>query len=387
MDPDQHKILRRKLSPAFSIKSLNDMEPIVRFVVSDFLEKLSDMAKSGESADFLKLYSLFTGDVIGQVAFGESWGLVKQGHSEVLEHSERMIRGAMFRGALGSWAPLVARYVKIVRESIDSARYMEEYAMKVAQDRRSGRTEPRDDLLQRICDTVDPETGEKLTDKEVANNCILVIAAGDETTSHQLSFVTYHLLSNPDKMRKLQAEVDQAAKANSVPRDKLVEHSILKDLPYLNAVLNESLRLLPTTYSITRRVVPEGGFQHPTNKRIFLPAGTSLSIINGYMCRDKEVFGEDADSFVPERWLGEKGLKEADVKFSFTPFSRGPRNCIGSGLALMEMRLLIANVFRNFDLHLVDKSLADKTRQLETRIYLTNAPKKGELDITVSERK
>ena len=326
-DPDKHKLLRRKLSPAFSIKSISEMEPIVRDVIHAFLERLDNMAKTGDSGDFLHLYSLFTGDVIGEVAFGDRWGLVTQGHSEVLEHSERMVRVSLAYNAFGPLKNIAARYIPMIRDGLASIKWMDDYAMKVVKDRRSGLTARRDDLLQRICDAEDPDTHEKLTDKEVANNCVLFIAAGDETTSHQLSFVTYHLLANPDKLANLRAELDQTAKDNGVTGDKIFVHSDVKDLPYLNAVLNESLRLLPTTYTITRRVVPAGGWQHPKDSSIFLPEGTSISIVNGALCRDKEIFGEDADKFVPERWIGEKGIKEADVRWSWMPFSRGPRVC------------------------------------------------------------
>ncbi|KAI9029444.1 cytochrome P450 [Hyaloraphidium curvatum] len=385
IDPDQHKALRRKLSPAFSIRSLNSIEPIVLEVVRDFLDKLGSFADAGGSVDILKMYGLFTGDVIGEVAFGERWGMVKQGHSEVLEHAERMVRTSMFANFLGRLLPYAYRYVKTVREGIESALFMERYSLKVVKDRRSGKTGPREDLLQRMCDAVDPETGDKLTDDEVAVNCTMLIVAGDETTAHQLSFATYQLLLNPEKLSALRAEVDAAAKQHYITRSDLLTNEMLKDLPYINAVINESLRLLPTTFYITRRIVPEPGFRHPTDPRIFIPPGVSCTFANGLMARDKAVFGPDADHFVPERWIGEKGIKEADVKFSWLPFSRGSRNCIGSGLALIELRVLLANVVRAFDLALVRKDLL-RGRPLDVRTYLTSAPAAGELEVRVSRR-
>jgi cytochrome P450 len=80
VDADAHKDLRRKISPAFSIKSLNSFEPIIASVIGDFLERLDHMAVSRQKDDFVKLYGLFTGDIIGSVAFGDDWGLVKTGH-------------------------------------------------------------------------------------------------------------------------------------------------------------------------------------------------------------------------------------------------------------------------------------------------------------------
>lgn len=380
VDPEAHKVLRRKLSPAFSVKALNDTEPIVLAVVEDFLARLGNMASSGASADFLHIYSLFTGDVIGQVAFGDKWGLVTRGHSEVLEHSEKMVRTAMVSAALGRLTPFFARYLKFIRDGLDSAKWMDNYAMNVVTSRRTGKTPRREDLLQIMCDTIDPQTNEKLTDKEVANNAVLFIAAGDETTAHQLSFVTYHLLSHPRVLQKLRAELDEAS--SHLPPDALLPHAILKDLPFLNAVLLESLRLLPTTYGVTRRVTPPEGWVHPSDSSLDLPGGVGISVMNGVLSRDPSVF-PDPDEFIPERW---DGIKESDVKYSYLPFSRGPRNCIGSSLALMEMRVLIANVFRRFDVNLVDEGLREGKRELETTLFLTMAPKKGELEARVRRR-
>lgn len=194
VDPELHKDLRRKLSPAFSIRSLNSFEPIIVSVVTDFLQRLETMAETGNKADFLKLYGLFTGDVIGTVAFGDDWGLVKTGHSEVLEHSEKMVRARVIRMMFGrTIAGALAMVVPFIKHGeMVSAPFVENYAMKIVQDRRSGKTGPRDDLLQRLVDAADAETGEKLTDKEVANNCLWVPSASeasDRRDSDELTLV------------------------------------------------------------------------------------------------------------------------------------------------------------------------------------------------------
>ncbi|KAI9002998.1 cytochrome P450 [Hyaloraphidium curvatum] len=381
VDHDAHKTMRRKLSPAFSIKSLNATEPIIASVVTAFLERLNGMAKSGNSADFLKLFGLFTGEIIGEVAFGDRWGLVKTGHSDVLELSEKMVKARVFSMTFGRpFALALATVVPMIREGEKAAPALEEYAMNIVKNRRSGKSQSRDDLLQRMIESVDSETGERLTDKEIANNCLLLIVAGDETTAHQLSFTTYNLLTHPVVVTKLVAELDRAAEDSKLSPTDLLPHSVLKDLPYLDAVIHESFRVNPTTFGITRRVVPQD-FVHPVTG-IVIPAGVSIEGLNGPASRDPSVF-DDPASFLPERWMG---IKEADVKWNWLPFSRGPHNCIGSGLAVMEMKMLLGNLFRRFELRLMDRELAEMRRPLETKLFLTMAPKEGELEITVKKR-
>lgn len=173
IDDKAHKELRRKMSPAFSIKSLNSFEPIIiASVTQDFLDRLARMSVDGNHEDLAKLFSLFTGDVIGNVGFGDQWNLVRTGHSIVLENSEKMVKGndvpKMFLGrTVTRMLGLVSR---TIRDGEAATEFIKNYAMKVVTDRRSGVTPRRDDLLQRLVDAKDPETGEMLTDKDIAHN-------------------------------------------------------------------------------------------------------------------------------------------------------------------------------------------------------------------------
>ncbi|KAI9029155.1 cytochrome P450 [Hyaloraphidium curvatum] len=386
IERDAHRAMRRKLSPAFSVRSLAAMQPIVAGVVEEFVAKLDGMAERGEQADFLKLFGLATGEVIGEVAFGERWGLIKKGHSDVLEKSEASVKAYVFNMIFGdAMIGILYLLFPFIRKGIAAYEDLNKYALGIVRDRRAGKTPRRDDLLQRMVDAIDSETGEALTDQEVASNCLLLITAGDETTAHQLSFTTYLLLTHPSALASLVAELDRAAASHGIAREALLPHSALKDLPYLDAVLRESLRLMPTTSSVTERVAP-ADWTHPSKPGIFVPAGTSIECLNGPASRDPAAFGPDADSFVPERWLGEKGLSESQVKWNFLPFSRGPHNCIGSGLAMVEMRMLVGNAFRRYTLKLADAELAAGRRGLRTCAFLTSAPEEGELVISVSRR-
>ena len=140
--------------------------------------------------------------------------------------------------------------------------------------------------------------------------------------AYQLSFTTYLPLTNPDQLKKLLVEIDQAAESSNTNGTDLIPHAILKDLPYLDAVMHEALRLMPLAFSVTRRMVPQD-WVHPTRPEIVIPAGTKVEFINAFLSRNEEVYGSDAASFLPDRWLGPDGRKEAEVKWAYMPFSRG----------------------------------------------------------------
>ncbi|KAK7701880.1 hypothetical protein SLS64_010014 [Diaporthe eres] len=98
----------------------------------------------------------------------------------------------------------------------------------------------RDDFLNAMLNTPDPETGEKLNDEEVVRNLITFLVAGHETTSGMLSFATFYLLENPETLHKLQDEVDRVVGEDSIT----LQH--IQKMPYMDAVFREALRLMPT---------------------------------------------------------------------------------------------------------------------------------------------
>ena len=120
------------------------------------------------------------------------------------------------------------------------------------------------------------------------------------------------------------------------------------NLPYLNACIEETLRIHPPVPAGPPRSVPPGG---DTVDGQWIPGGTTVSVGQWSACHDPANF-RNPDEFVPERWIDP--AYASDVKKALQPFSVGPRNCIGRNLAYMEMRIMIARLFWNFDVLSVD---------------------------------
>ncbi|PVH91797.1 cytochrome P450 [Periconia macrospinosa] len=181
--------------------------------------------------------------------------------------------------------------------------------------------------------------------------------AGTETTATELSGMTYHLLKNPARMARLTKEIRTAF--SSLEDINLVN---IAQLEYLNAVIEEGLRIYPPVSVGLPRSVPEGGAKVGG---MWLPGGTVVSLAQ-YAAYHSERNFKDPDSFVPERWMPE-GQKEygSDDARAFVPFLHGPRNCLGRNLAYHEMRLVLTSVLLNFDLE-----LADDTVWTDQNVYL-----------------
>lgn len=144
-------------------------------------------------------------------------------------------------------------------------------------------------------------------------------------------------------MKKLQEELDRELKHS----EEVPLHDDVQELPYLQAVLSESLRFHSTSSLGLPRSVPVGGV---TLAGKFFPEGSVVSVPAYTIHREKSVFGPDAEEYNPDRWLAE-GARQKFEK-AFVPFSVGPRACVGRNVAMQELSLLIAALIRRYDIEL-----------------------------------
>jgi len=177
---------------------------------------------------------------------------------------------------------------------------------------------------------------------------LLNIIAGSDTTATLLRAIVYYVLKNPRVHRKLQRELDDAGLNDPV------SYAAASKLPYLDAVIREAWRIHPSVGMILERVVPAGGLQ--LKDGIFLPPGTKVGMSAWVVHRDKNVFGQDAASFRPERWLrdgeeSEEGWRErvTNMKRCDLTFGAGKRVCIGKDMALLETYKVVATLFWKYN--------------------------------------
>ena len=166
---------------------------------------------------------------------------------------------------------------------------------------------------------------------------------GTETTATSLSAATYFLLTHPSELQRLAREVRRA-----LPRSSAIDDDIaaLAQLPYLNAVINETLRLLPPLAFGAPRDAPAGGAVVDGHA---VPGGTVVHASLWRLHRAPRRW-RDARAFRPERWLPGAAGFEADERDAFHPFLEGRHACLGRHLAMLELRLVLAKLVWHFDL-------------------------------------
>jgi len=194
------------------------------------------------------------------------------------------------------------------------------------------------DLLSLLMAAMD-EDGSQMSAQQLRDETMTLFVAGHETTALTLAWTWYLLSENPDAERKLHEEL------SAVLGGRSPEAEDLERLPYLHAVVQESLRVYPPAYIMARTSVSPfslGGYD--------FAAGSTVLASQWVTHRDPRFF-EAPEKFLPERWLD--GLEGRLPPGAYFPFGDGPRRCIGQGFALLESSLVLAEIAQRFRFRLV----------------------------------
>ncbi|XP_077862944.1 leukotriene-B4 omega-hydroxylase 3-like [Saccoglossus kowalevskii] len=238
------------------------------------------------------------------------------------------------------------------------------YSARVIQERKQALRQDGGVTLKRkyidfldILLTAKDEDDNGLSDKEIQDEVDTFMFEGHDTTASGLSWCMYYLATHPEHQRKCQEEVDNLLNERAMDE---IEWDDLSHLPYTTLCIKESMRI--------RSPVPVIGRELTTpltlpNGRV-IPAGYNV-IIPICLLHHNELIWENPTRFDPTRFLPEN-VKDRSP-FAFTPFSAGPRNCIGQHFAMNEMKIVIARTLRRFDLSPVPDNPPQRVHTLVTR--------------------
>jgi len=178
------------------------------------------------------------------------------------------------------------------------------------------------------------EDGSQMTDRQLRDEVMTLFLAGHETTALTLSWAWYLLAQNPQAEKKFHDELDEVLGGRT---------PTVADLPrlkYTEMIAKESMRLYPPAFGVGREAIGDceiGGYR--------VRAGSQLFMFQWAVQRDPRYF-EEPGRFHPERWTEE--FMSALPKYAYFPFGGGPRVCIGSYFAMMEVIMLLATIGRKF---------------------------------------
>lgn len=331
------------------------------------MSKLDGLAESRVEFDMEPLCTNLTFDIIGEIVTNLDFKAQDDtyGGIDIVRHFRSLVETFTDTGRIWLWLNIPVRIRRLVSSyQADAAikRCIKEKfdEIKAAQSTETKQTKDRSVLALALQDT-DVLTSDIL--QSTADQVKTFLFAGHDTTSTLLQWLFYTLSIHPKCLEAIRAE-HEAIFGDSDPQQVLLAKpdETIKALSYTSACIKEALRLWPPAGS-ARRAVPGSGFKVcMSNGEEVCLDGVVLYLCQYLIQRDPKVYGETANDFVPERWLGdtdtssdrkdEAGSQTGASKIpisAWRAFERGPRNCIGQELANLEARVILACVMRRYD--------------------------------------
>ncbi|KAI2605294.1 cytochrome P450 [Hypoxylon fragiforme] len=340
-DPKKHTAMRKMLNPAFSQRGLLEQEEIINGVVDKFVRIIGERGGPGSGGvNVTKWFEMNSFDILGEMAFGETFHSLDTGNLHfwaaiVLEHLYVITLFDNLRRI--GWLAKAAGY--LIPASLMTKNQNSVYSRQQVE-KRLAMSGSRNDFVSLLVDKV--RAGEVGKEEMTAHVSTLTIAGG-ETVATTLAGLTCFLSQNPEKMQKLVKEIRGAFKSFDE-----INATKAQQLPYLQAVLNEGLRLFPPASGGAPRVSP--GFEL---HGYYVPEGTEINVSPWTITHDPKYFTKPWD-FIPERWLDPNSTDNKDAS---RPFLLGPRDCLGRNFAWMELNLVLAKILWQYDMELVTKNI------------------------------
>ncbi|TCD70442.1 hypothetical protein EIP91_003523 [Steccherinum ochraceum] len=360
-DGDMWKFHRHMTRPFFSKDRISHF---------DLFEKRADIAinkmrarfSEGEPVDFQDLIWRFTLDAASEFLFGEcidhlalrlpyprnSPQAVTNKDDESL--TDRFARGfaraqetIAIRGRTGFMWPFLEIFTS---KTADDMKDVDEFLNPIVQ--RAVENYRKEDATKEVKDEDNllSHLVRSTTDAAVLHDELLnILLAGRDTTAGTLTFAIYFLCTHPHVLERLRKEILETVGPSRRP-----DYDDIRDMKYMRAFLNETMRLYPSVPFNSRFAFKDTTIPNPDpdGKPLFVPAGTSILYSVMLMHRRKDYWGEDAEDFDPDRFFDDRVKHLLANPFIFLPFNAGPRICLGQQFAYNEMSFFLIRLLQNF---------------------------------------
>jgi cytochrome P450 len=318
---------RRMMQPHFHRKRLSGLAAQIVTATQESLAAWD--VQMGKPFNIASAFSPITMRVITRLLFGQalSPAAIDEVGGAMAYMVNYVMLGALTRD-LPSWMPRPGA------RRFQQAKTQADHVINMLVERQRREQLADDTLLAMLVDMVDTESGDTMTTEQLRDEAISMFLAGYETTSLTLAWLFYYLTHHPEVETRLRAEVD------AVLGDRPPTFEDLPQLGYTRNVIQETLRLRPAAWWVTRTAVEADEIDN-----FSIPAGSLVGTVF-YGVHQNPAHWEHPERFDPDRFTPERS--SGRHKYAWVPFGAGQRQCIGKDLALMEAQIILAMILQRY---------------------------------------
>ncbi|OBU01841.1 hypothetical protein VE01_00371 [Pseudogymnoascus verrucosus] len=359
-DEQMHKTLKTPVASLYSLTNVINFEPFIDEVLEVMFNQLdARFVETFAVFDLGDWIQYFAFDVMGTMTFSKRYGFLENGND-----ANGLLRAIWdFMLTIGPmtqfpkldrilYKSFIADILKnqvavpILRIASEAVEARQKDAQKFSVDEK--KTPGKGDFLSHFIRI--QETNNSIPAWASKTWTFSNVIAGSDSTTVVMRTAVYHLLANKDSLAKLVREFCEVDAKSGLTRP-FPKWNEVKNLPYLDACVNEAVRLHPPFALPLERVAPRGGV---TISGHHFPEGTCIGMNPYVVNRHRPTFGEDVDAWRPERWLVDDPALRKKLEGSVMTFGAGRRTCIGRYIAFLEIKKLLPALFLNYDIELID---------------------------------
>ncbi|KAF1397777.1 Cytochrome P450 3A29, partial [Spheniscus humboldti] len=348
-EDEKWKRIRTVLSPTFTSGKLKEMFPIINHYGEKLVKNIEKKVANDEFVTMKDIFGAYSMDVVASTSFSVNIDSMSNPNDPFVTNIKEFLNFSFLNpvfvfSVLFPFVIPVLGKMNVTLLSSKAIDFFKGVFIKMKKEREKGSSTDRVDFLQLMVDTqcscdsskfAETDSYKSLSDEEILAQALIFVIAGYETTSSTLSYISYNLATHPDVQQRLQDEIDA-----NLPNKATPTYNAIKQMEYLDMVVNESLRLYPPGSRLERickKTVELNGVTIPKGMVVMIPAYV--------LHRDPEYWPEP-EEFRPERFSKES--KESIDPYTFLPFGAGPRNCIGMRFALLIVKVAMVVLLQNF---------------------------------------
>lgn len=350
---------RHIINPAFSPSNLKGMASLMVESTQNMLNRWTTLINSGRSEIDVEGEIIMTaGEIIARTSFGMSFETGK-----IVFEKLRAMQVALYKSSRYVGVPFTKFFM--LNQDMEAKRLgkeIDKHLLEIITERKKTfKTEPQQNLLSFLLaeNEVDGPNGQRLTTRELVDECKTFFFGGHETTALALAWTLLLLAMHPKWQDELREEI------KDVIGDKDIDATMLSGLKKMGWVMNEVLRLYPSAPNIQRQARQDIQVGNQV-----IPNGTNMWIDVVAMHHDRDLWGEDVNEFKPERFKDDAN-GGCYRKMGYVPFGFGGRMCVGRNLTMMEYKIVLSLILPRFSFSLSPNYLHSPVTLLSLR------PKQG----------